>query len=158
MTHTNLTAFRLLSLSALLACTLPLHAADPIQARWSEVCRAAGSDQLTITTANGDTVNGYCTSVDANDMSVTTLDKRVVKIARTALSRIDKHSTSNDGRQLRSLGRSIGHGFGVLLSPWAPVGLFVVPPLLAWGAVAAPFCVIGDLIHQEAGTQEIKII
>ena len=49
-------------------------------------------------------------------------------------------------------------GFEVLLSPYAPLGLAVVPPMLAWRAGAAPFCLLGDLIHQETGSREIKVI
>jgi len=145
-------------MSALLACVVPLHASEPIQVHWSEVCKAAGGDQLTVTTTNGDTVDGYCASVDVYDISVTTPDKRVIKIARTALARIEKHDQNNEGRQLRSLGRGLSHGFGLLLSPMAPLGLAVVPPMLAWAAVAAPFCAIGDAIHDQAATQEIKVI
>jgi hypothetical protein len=45
----------------------------------------------------------------------------------------------------------------MVLSPWAPIGLAAVPVLLAWDAVAAPFCLIGDLTHRDSDTQ-IKVI
>jgi len=157
MTHTHLASIRLLTLSAVMAWTLPLHAAEHIEAHWSEVCRVADGHRLTITTTNGDTVDGYCNSINADEMAVTTKDRGIVKVARTALSRIQMQRSQN-GHQLSSLGKSLKWGFDVLLSPHAPFGLVVLPPMLAWGAVAAPFCLLGDLIHQESGSQEIKVI
>jgi hypothetical protein len=152
-----LASIRFLTLSAVLAWTLPLHAAEHIEVHWSEVCKVADGHQLTIMTTNGDTVDGYCMSINVDEMAVTTKDKRVVKIARAALSRIEMQRSRN-GHQLSSLGKGLGWGFDVLLSPHAPLGLVVLPPMLAWGAVAAPFCLLGDLIHQETGTHEIKVI
>jgi hypothetical protein len=32
-----------------------------------------------------------------------------------------------------------------------------IPGKLVWGAVAAPFCIISDLIHEDPGTQEIEV-
>src|SRR5216684_613030 len=84
-------------------------------------------------------------------------EQLVRQVARAALSRIRMQRSKNE-HQLRSLGRGLRWGFEVLLSPYAPLGLAVVPPMLAWGAGAAPFCLLGDLIHQETGSREIKVI
>ena len=158
MTHTTLTKIRFLSLPAVIVFALPLHADDSIQVRLNEVCKVADGNRLTISTSTGERVEGYCMSINVDEIAVTTRDQRVVKIARKALSRIDMQRSKNDGHQLRLLGRGLRQGFGLLLSPMAPLGLAIVPPMLAWGAVAAPFCIIGDLTHQANRTQEIKVI
>jgi hypothetical protein len=49
-------------------------------------------------------------------------------------------------------------GFEWLFSPYAPLGMVVVPGTVAWGAVAAPFCLLGDLNDKLAGRREIKVI
>jgi hypothetical protein len=125
-----LASIRFLTLAVVMAWTLPLHAAEQVEVQWNEVCRFTDGHQLTITTTNGDTVDGYCMSINVDEMAVTTKDRRLVKIARAALSRIQMQRSKNE-HQLRSLGRGLRWGFEVLLSPYAPVGLAVVPPMLA---------------------------
>jgi hypothetical protein len=151
---------RLLMLSAAIAGALPLYAAEPIQVHWNEVCRVAADRQLEITTVNGETVEGYCTSINVDQMSVTTGDQRVVKIARTALSKLQMHRSK--GHQMNALGRNIrtglGFGFKELLSPNAALGLVAVPVTVAWGAVAVPFCLLADLKDKVTGKQEIKVL
>jgi hypothetical protein len=156
---------RFLMLSAVIAWTLPLHATEQVEVRWSEVCRVADGHQLTITTTNGDTVDGYCMSINVDEMAVTTKDRRVVKVARAALSRIQMQmQPSPKGHYLRSLGKGMHEGFrqgfSWLLSPYAPLGLVVVPGTVAWGAIAAPFCLLGDLKDNTISEQskEIKVI
>jgi hypothetical protein len=152
---------RFLAVLAVMAGTLPLHAADQVEARWTEVCKVADGHPLTITTVNGDTVDGYCVAIEVDQIAVTTRDQKVVRIARAALSRIQM-SRSRKSHQLSSLGHGMRvgfrQGFDWLLSPYAPLGLVVVPGTVAWGAVAAPFCLVGDLKDKVAGRQEIKVI
>ena len=162
MTHTTAKNIQFLSLSALIVLAAPLRADDGIQVRWIEVCRVAEGKQLTIKTLNGDTVAGYCMSINVNEIAVNTKDKKVVKIARTTLSRIDMERKKNQGHQLRSLGNGVRtglrKGFEWLLSPSAPLAIVAVPVTLAWGAVAAPFCLIGDLTYKAGDMQQIKVI
>jgi hypothetical protein len=70
--------------------------------------------------------------------------------------------SKNDGHQLSALGRNVQkglrQGFEWLLSPYAPLGIVAVPATVAWGAVAAPFCLLGDLTHKASRTREIKVI
>lgn len=157
----NFARTHFLTLSAVVVSGLPLHAAEPMAVRWNDVCSATRGHQLTLTTANGHSVDGYCISVDVEEIAVTTKDQRVVKIARTALSRIRMRS-SKKGHQLNSLGRGVHEGlrlgFDWLLSPLAPLGAVTVPATLAWGVVAAPFCILGDLKDNMATNQEIKVI
>jgi hypothetical protein len=153
---------RFLAVAAVMAWTLPLHAAGPIEVRWTKVCEVAGGHQLTITTVNGDTVDGYCLSINVDQIAVTAENRRVVTIARAALSRIEMSRSRNTHHQLRSLGRGmrtgLRQGTDWLLSPCAPLGLVVVPGTLAWGAIAAPFCLLGDLKNKVVGKQEIKVL
>ena len=112
-----------------------------------------------MTTANGDTTAGYCFSINSDEIAVTTMDHKVVKIALSALSRIDVHRTK--GHQVSSLANGMHQGFkwgfDSMLSPLAPLGIVAVPGTLAWGVVAAPFCLLGDLRYKATGKQEIKL-
>ena len=150
---------RFLILSAALAWTLPLHAADDIHARWNDLCQVAGSRQLTVTTTDGQTVNGSCTSTDTEGLSLTS-NQRVVKLARSTLSRIQMYQ-SGSAHHLADLGdgmyKSFRKGFGWLFSPAAPLGLVAIPATIAWGAVSAPFCLLGDLGDDGPSNQEIKV-
>jgi hypothetical protein len=145
-------------LLALTVSSLPLYAGGPIAADWNQVCRVAAGHELLVTTTAGDTLEGFCVGVSVTEISVRTTDRGVVKIARNTLSRLDMHRSN--GHQLKSLGRgmrgSLRWGFDALLSPVGPVAAVAIPGTLAWGAAAAPFCVLGDLKAKLAGTREIK--
>ena len=147
-----------LSFLTLVASALPVSAAEPIVVPWNEVCRTAAGHDLVVTTAAGEKLEGYCYSIDVNTIAVGTKERGVVKIARTALSRIEMQRAK--GHQIASLGKGVHKGlkdgFDALLSPLAPAGIVMIPGTLAWGAVAAPFCIIGDLRAKANGTQEIR--
>lgn len=159
MKHTIFTNIHFLILSAALTCTLPMHAADDIHTRWTDLCHVAGTRQLNVTTSDGKTVRGACTSIDANEVSLSA-NQRVVKIARSTLTRIQMYQPGS-GHHLADLGdgmhKSFRKGFGWLFSPAAPLGLVSIPATVAWGAVSAPFCLLGDLGSEGPLTQEIKI-
>jgi hypothetical protein len=78
-----------LTLSAMISLGSAAPAAE-------QVCTVADGHQLTITTTNGDTVDGYCMSINVDEMAVTTKDRRVVKVARAALSRIQMQRSKNE--------------------------------------------------------------
>jgi len=145
--------------SAMLAWSLPIHAADDIHARWTDLCHVAGNHQLNVTTSDGNTVSGSCTATSADELSLTA-NQRVVKIARATLTRIQMYQPGN-GHHLADLGngmsKSFSRGFGWLFSPAAPLGLVAIPATVAWGAVAAPFCLLGDMGDNGPTTQEIKV-
>jgi hypothetical protein len=149
---------RFLLFSAALAATLPLYAADDLHAHWNELCRVASGHQLNVTTTDGSTVSGACNSVQGDELSLTA-NRRIVKIARTTLTRIQMYQPGN--HHLADLGtgmsKSFGRGFGWLFSPAAPLGLIAIPATIAWGAVAAPFCLLGDMGDPGPTTQEIKV-
>jgi hypothetical protein len=159
MNNTTARNLRFLTISALLACAGSLHAAESVEVPWNDFCRVAGSRQLEIMTSSGETVMGYCVSITADEVGVS-FDNRIVKISRAALSHIQIERSQ--GNQLKALGRGVrkalNNGVTWLLSPSAPAGIVAIPVALAWGAVAAPFCILGDLKHHLLGKQEIKLI
>jgi hypothetical protein len=156
MTHTQLGTI----LAALTFSSLALHAADAIETKWTDLCGVSSGHELTITTAGGETVHGYCISLDVDGMRVRTQDGKVKRIARTTLARLEM--SRQKGHQLSSLGKGMHNGlkfgFDSLFSPVAPVGLVAIPGTLAWGAVSAPFCILGDLNERLAGKREIKVL
>jgi hypothetical protein len=159
----TLTAFRfpLLAMFAAWVWTLPLHAADPMEAHWSDVCKLSSGNQLVLTTVDGDTVEGYCMHIDANEIGVRTLDHRITNVARTALASLRVRHARN--HPLASLGtgirKSLREEFRWLLSPMAPLGLIALPGTLAWGATAAPFCVLGELVDKRTPPdRDIKLL
>ena len=137
-------------------------AAVPPSVHWSEICSMAGVRELSITTQAGETVQGYCTTINVDEIVVATKDRQLVKIARSALARLRVRRSATRGHALTSLGRGMREGLrtglGWLLSPAAPLGIVVVPGTLAWGAVAAPFCLMGDLGYRIGGTEEINVL
>ena len=159
MKHTHLATNFLPALLFAITGSSLVHAADRIQVDWTQVCRAAAGNQLAITTTNGDTVDGYCIAVNVNEVSINT-DHGIVKVARTAFSRIQMHRP-HKGHQLRALGnmmrKSLAKESDWLLSPHAPAGLVSIPPTIAWGAVAVPFCLLGDLKDKLSGVREIQV-
>jgi hypothetical protein len=148
-----------LTLSAALAWTLPLHAANDIHARWDDLCRVAAGRQLHVSTTDGNTVSGLCSATTTAELSLTA-NQRVVKIARSALTRIQMYEPGN-GHHLADLGngmyKSFSKGFAWLFSPAAPLGLIALPATVAWGAVAAPFCLLGDLGDNGPVTRDIHL-
>lgn len=66
----NLSAFRFpfLALSAALSWTIPLHAADPIETHWSDVCKVSAGNELVLTTLDGATADGYCMRVNVDEL------------------------------------------------------------------------------------------
>ncbi len=157
MKNTTLRSF--LTLSAFLLCGGSLYAADPVEVHWNDLCRVAQGHQIEITTDKGETVSGYCLSINAGEVQVN-MEGRIVKLGRGALAHIVMERT--EGHQLRSLGRGmragLKNGFKWLLSPSAIGGIVTIPAVLAWGAVSAPFCALGDLKYRLEGKEEIKLI
>jgi hypothetical protein len=138
---------------------LPLTAGDLPKVDWSNVCNSSRGHDLLLTTADGSKVEGACVSVDVSEVSIRTSDHKVVRIARSTLTKIQMQRQR--GHQLRSLGRGMHHalrdGLGALFSPYAPAGLVMVPATLAWGAISTPFCILGDIGAKLAGSQEIQL-
>jgi hypothetical protein len=158
----HITAKSNLVAALLAAISLPLAASAnerPIEVPWQQVCNTSYGQQLILTTETGETIQGYCVSIDVNKIGVRTPDQRVVQIARSTLSKLEMKRPRT--HQLASLGKGVRHelheGVKILFSPMAPGGLILIPGTLAWGAVAAPFCILGDLFAPPEQIHEIKV-
>lgn len=162
MKNTHASRNLLLALTGVIVCSLPLCAADPVEVPWNQLCKTATGNQLMITTADGATVDGYCMSITVDEVAIRTETQKVVKIARTALSKIQMHRTPQQEHPLKALGqdmrRTFRDGLSVLLSPQAPGAIVLIPATAAWGVVAAPFCALGELKNKLNGPREVKVI
>jgi hypothetical protein len=148
------------------AASLPLCAGNitptPIETQWEKVCTVAEGRELTLTTDKGETIQGYCISIDVNKVAIRTTGsqgQRVVQISRTTLSKLEMkrpktHQLAALGRGMR---RELHEGARQLFSPLAPAGMVLIPATLAWGAVASPFCILGDLFAPSDQTREIRV-
>ena len=149
---------RCLIIFAALAGSVTLRADAPLQMPLSQVCGFTGSRVLTVTTASGETVEGTCFAVNVDEIQVQT-KKGILTIARSQLSRVRIYETPPH-RHLANLGKDIRTGLedSVKMIPteWGLVGVVGVPATLAWGAIASPFCLLGDAIGYRRGI-EIRI-
>jgi hypothetical protein len=137
--------------------SVPLYAGDTIDIPWNQLCRQANFHELAVTTTTGETVEGYCMMIDVNQVSVN-VNGNPVKIARASIVRLLMTSRRHN---LKSLGKGVRdglrYGFDPLLSPSALAGAMAIPSTLVWGAVSAPFCVLGDLRAKLSHNKEIRI-
>ena len=151
-----------LALCGVIVCSLPLCAADPVEVPWNQLCKKAMGNQLKITTADGATVDGFCMSITVDEVAISTENQKVVKVARAALSKIQMHRGLEQQHPLKALGKglraSFREGFDMLFTPEAPGGLVLIPGTAAWGAIAAPFCALGELKNKLDGPREVKVI
>ena len=138
--------------------SIPAFAGESVEVRWQDFCRIAGDRQLEIVVSSGETITGYCAAISVDEVSLTT-PSGIVKLTRAALSHVRMERSK--GGQLASLGHGMRDGLKEgahwLLSPSAPLGMVAIPGTLAWGAIAAPFCLIGDLRHHLLGNQEVSL-
>jgi len=138
------------------------RAGNAVSVQWNQVCRVAHDRELSITTQNGETVQGYCNRINVDEIAVITKDQRAVNIARSALAHVRVRRANTKGHQLVSLGKGMRAGLKTglewLLTPAAPAAIVLSPGTLAWGAASAPFCIIGDLSNKIGGTEEIKVL
>ena len=148
-----------LTLSALLVFDAPSYGAEPVEVHWADFCRVAEGRQLEITTDAGETMTGYCIRINADEVQVRQ-GTQIVKLGRKVLAQVS--IDRSEGHQLKRLGHGmrtgLKNGFKWLLSPQAIEGVVTIPATLAWGAISAPFCAIGDLKHLAEGKQQIKLI
>jgi len=156
MMNTLLRSF--LTISAVLVSSGYLYAAGPVEVPWKDFCRAAAGRRVDITTGSGEAISGYCISINADEVGLRT-ESGIVKIGRAALSSIQMDRS--EGHQLHKLGRGVRGGLKLgerwLLSPAAPAGIVTIPATLAWGALATPFCILGDLKHRLLGKEEVRL-
>jgi hypothetical protein len=148
---------QILTVLILTVASVPLFAADTIDIPWNQLCRQLNFHEVAITTATGETVEGYCMMIDVNQVSIN-VNGNPVKIARANIARLlmtpPRHNLKSLGKGVQ---RGLSYGFNALLSPSAVMGAMAIPATLAWGAVSAPFCVLGDLRAKLSHGKEIRI-
>jgi len=155
MKHTNPLVF-----TFSFVARLPLHAANTQPVPWQRLCQAAQERELRVATSSGETVEGYCLSIDVNEVSLSTQpDRKVVKVARTAIAHMEAwRPKRHNFRTLMADARSgIKHGASDLLTPAAVAGMVEISAVVAWAAVSSPFCLLGDLVELDQPTQEIRV-
>lgn len=139
---------------------LSLRAQVPVDVRWQDVCHVTENQRLTITKTDGANVEGYCISVTANEILLRTEHHQLMKIARGGWTKISAQRGS--GHELRTLHRhvhgALRHELGDLLTESGPLQMAAIPPTLAWGIAAAPFCALGDLRSKIRGAYEIRVM
>ena len=125
------------------------------------MCQATQGRELALTTADGQTVDGYCIGVRVDEVEIRTAHQGMVKIARNARSRVVMQP-KRGGKQLASLKKrftgAVNEEAKWILTPSVAAGLVALPVTVAWAAVAAPFCALGDLLNHDPGPKEIAII
>jgi len=119
----------------------------PAQVPLERLCQYAGSSQLSVTTASGETVEGVCFVVNKDELQMQT-KTGVVSLARAQLSRVRRYEIPRR-HQLAHLGSQLRHGIersaSIVPTPLGLFGLIGIGGTLAYGAVGAPFAAMGDL-------------
>jgi hypothetical protein len=151
----------LFAIFATTAWCLPAQAVPAIDVQWKDVCVVARDQPLTITTSNGSSIEGRCISVTVTEISVDTGNHHIVKLARGTFSKVFVRP-GNGRHELKSLGKNLHSALAgevdLLLSQYGIFAAVAIPPTLAWGAIAAPFCAAGDIKHHFERAQEIRVL
>jgi hypothetical protein len=139
-----------------LACSAFLRADTEVE--WAKICTASQGNQMVVTTTTGETVQGFCTSINVDEMALRN-DRKVIKIAKNTIAALRVHHVKSHrvSSLFKGLGREFKEGTSVLFSPLAPGGLVMLPGTVAWGAVATPFCLLGDGIDLLKRDYMIKV-
>ena len=142
------TTFRSLMIFAALAGSATLRAQDSVQLPLEQVCNYARSRTIQVKTATGETVEGVCFSVSVDEIQVKT-QNGLMKVARSQLSRVSVVEMPRR-QHLARLGKHVKQGIDgsakMIPTEAGIVGIIGVPMTLAYGAVAAPFCLLGDIL------------
>jgi hypothetical protein len=152
-----------LMIFAALAGSAALRAQDSVELPLEGVCQYANGSTsprtIQIKTSSGQTVEGVCFTTTVDEIQVKT-PQGIVNIARAQLSRVTLVDIQAH-HQLRHLFKHVGKGLdqsAKLIPTEAGLGgLIGIPAILAYGAVATPFCLLGDIIGYTK-TTEVKIL
>jgi hypothetical protein len=138
-----------------------LGASGKITSRWSELCTVSLGSELSLVSTSGKTVKGQCASTGESDISLNN-HGRLLKMERSDVSKIRMLRLVNH-HLLPALGNQVGEllfgGLLTLASPYAPLGLVIVPAALVYGAAAAPVCAAHDLAQKIFhGRKSVEIV
>lgn len=138
---------------------LTLQAAPSEQIRWKDLGARLQGKLVTITTKDGKSLHGRFFTVRPEGIYIS--DPNQEKISRDAV--VSLHWEAPFKSQTQKLGnmlsRAYRHSGKLLGTPMGPFGLVELPAITAWGAAAAPFCLLGDLFAGHAPTSgDISIL
>ncbi len=139
---------------------LHLNADEPQTAvKWDQVCSVSVGKQLVVSTDSGEKVEGYCIGVTVDTLRVQT-PTGIVMVARSTVHRLQmyRHPKNRPASLGKGMKDTLRQGVEDTFSPLAPVGLILVPGTLAWGAIAAPFCILGDIATKLNGPPKVTEI
>jgi hypothetical protein len=121
------------------------QAAPTDQIHWKDLAAHLKDKLVTITTKDGTKVSGRLAVVRPDGISLN--DGYPRNVPRDSV--VSLHWEAPYQSQTRKLGKMLATGYrhsGRLLgTPMGPFGLVELPAITAWGAAAAPFCLLGDL-------------
>jgi hypothetical protein len=130
------------------AVILSTQAAPSETLRWKDLTNYLRGKVVTITTKDGRSLKGKDFAVRPDSILIT--DGAPVSVPRQAV--LSLHWESIHEAETHKLGRMLSHGyrhsFGLLGTPAGPFALVELPAITAWGAAAAPFCILGDLLSE----------
>lgn len=151
MTNTVTNTLRFSIVLLVLAASTALRAQAVVQLPWNQACQYmnnGSSHKVQITTLTGETTEGVCFAVTMDEIQLKT-KTGILTIARSQLSRVRMYEIQ-PRRQLAHLAKTVGSGLkeSVKMIPtdWGIIGVAGIPATLAWGGLAAPFCLLGDII------------
>jgi hypothetical protein len=136
-----------------------LQAAPAEQIRWKDLAARLQGKLVTITTKDGRSLHGQFLTVRPEGIYMGGVPQE--KISREAV--VSLHWEAPFKSQTQKLGNMLAHAYrhsGKLLgTPMGPFGLVELPVITAWGAAAAPFCLLGDLLSDHPPTSgDISIL
>jgi hypothetical protein len=148
-----------LMIFAALAGSAALRAQDSVDVPLPRVCDYARSRTIQVKLPTGETVEGVCFSTTVDEMQVQTKNG-IVKIARAQLSRVSVVEVPRR-QHLARLGKHVKQGLDgsvkMIPTEMGLAGVVGVPLTLAYGAVAAPFCLLGDILGYSKNIQ-VRVI
>lgn len=152
-----LTRFHRIAMLAI-AVGFTLQAAPSEQLLWSQLATRLQGKQVTVKTKDGKSVSGRFFTVGRDGIYFGGTQNKIPRDGVQSL-----HWEAPDAHQTEKLGNMLGHAYrhsGSLLgTPMAPFGVIEIPVITAWGAAAAPFCLLADLFSDHPTTSgDISIL
>ena len=147
---------RQMAIVTLFLCPLSLVADNSIKTRWEQLCTAVGGRRLSISTVQGETVQGKCMSTDATTVRLNQGAGQVVSVERTGIKQI----TAKDPHHALSLIWEYCLG-AITVLEYTPIGpplAFILAPVVATGGViASPIALLLDLF-EVSGRERVEVL
>jgi len=142
-----------------IAVAFTLQAAPSEQLLWKDLAAKLQGKQVTVKMKDGKSISGRFFTVGRDGIFFS--GGAPDKIPRDAVQSL--HWETPDAHQTEKLANMLGHAYrhsGSLLgTPMAPFGVIEIPVITAWGAAAAPFCLLADLFSDHPTTSgDISIL